>query len=133
MRGRSIAFAFFALALGAITSSRAYAVNFPANFAVDDAVPGAAFNIPVSIAFLPDGRFFVAEKRGRVYEVRNGVKQANPLWAGENEVLDVNDRGLLCVAVDPNYFQNHCIYLLYTVDPDSNGTDNNDDAFARLT
>jgi len=133
MRGRSIAFAFFALALGAITSSRAYAVNFPANFAVDDAVPGAAFNIPVSIAFLPDGRFFVAEKRGRVYEVRNGVKQANPLWAGENEVLDVNDRGLLCVAVDPNYFQNHFIYLLYTVDPDSNGTDNNDDAFARLT
>jgi PKD repeat protein len=133
MRGRSIAIAFFALALGAMTSSRAIAVTFPTNFAVDDAVPGAAFNVPTSIAFLPDGRFFVTEKRGRVYEVRNGVKQPNPLWANENEVLDVNDRGLLCVAADPNYFQNHFIYLLYTVDPDSNGNDNNDDAFARLT
>src|SRR5262245_54945988 len=47
----------------------------PPSFAVDDAVPGAGFVTPVGIAFLPDGRFFVAEKQGRVFEVRNGVKR----------------------------------------------------------
>jgi glucose/arabinose dehydrogenase len=105
----------------------------PPNFAVDDAAPGANFVVPTAMAFRPDGSFLVTEKRGRVYEVRGGVKQANPVWNGEAEVLDQHDRGLLGIAVDPNYFVNHFIYLLYTVDPDSNNTDTNDDAFGRLT
>ncbi len=105
----------------------------PANFAVEDAAPGAGLTVPTAIAFLPDGRFFVTEKRGRVYEVRNGVRQANPTVSIENEVLNANDRGLLGIAVDPNYYVNHYLYLLYTVDPDSNGTETNNDAFARLT
>jgi len=133
MRGRRFALLALALLGSATLPAISRAVTFPTNFAVDDAVPGAGFNVPTSIAFLPDGRFFVAEKAGRVFEVRNGVKQSNPLWDGQNEVLNVNDRGLLCVAVDPHYFVNHFIYLLYTVDPDSNGDDSNDDAFARLT
>jgi glucose/arabinose dehydrogenase len=126
---------FCAAALAAILSSgvaRATPV-VPSGFAVDDAAPGAVFVVPTAMAFLPDGRFLVAEKRGRVYEVRGGIRQPNPLWSRENEVLDQHDRGLLGLAVDPNYFVNHYIYLYYTVDPDSDGNDLNDDAFCRLT
>ena len=118
----------------AACSSRASADPIvPPSFAVDDAAPGAGFVVPTGIAFLPDGRFFVAEKRGEVWEVRNGIKQPAPIWNAQNEVLDQHDRGLLGIAVDPNYFVNHFIYFLYTVDPDSNGNDTNDDAYARLT
>jgi glucose/arabinose dehydrogenase len=120
--------------LAAASASAAFAVpDPPDNFEIEDAAPGAGFSVPISMAFLPDGRFFVGEKRGRVYEVRNGVRQADPTVAIENEVLNANDRGLLGIGVDPNYYVNHYIYLLYTVDPDSNGTETNNDAFGRLT
>lgn len=126
--------ALLALApLAALSSLASADPIVPPNFAVDDAAPGAAFVVPTGMAFLPDGRFFVTEKRGEVWEVRNGIKQPTPIWNGQSEVLDQHDRGLLGIAVDPNYFQNHFLYLLYTVDPDSNGSDTNDDAFARLT
>jgi glucose/arabinose dehydrogenase len=121
------------LGLLAIASPARCAPILPAGFAVDDAAPGAAFEVPTAIAFLPDGRFLVAEKRGRVYEVRDGIRQPNPLIAIESEVLSQNDRGLLGLAVDPHYFSNHYIYLYYTVDPDSDGVDLNTYAFNRLT
>ena len=92
MRGRLRSATFVtlvSLALPAVLAPRAGAAPVaPANFAITDAVPGANFDTPTGIAFLPDGRFFVALKSGRVYEVRNGVKQATPTWVGENEVLD---------------------------------------------
>jgi glucose/arabinose dehydrogenase len=92
--------------------------SLPANFVVENAVPGVAFDIPTSVAYFPDGSMLVSEKRGRVWRVTNGVRAASPLWAHENEVLDQHDRGLLCVAVDPNYATNRHVYMLYTVDPD---------------
>jgi glucose/arabinose dehydrogenase len=57
---------------------------------------------------------FVAEKQGRLLVV-------DPHRATPTEVLDISnhvntfdDRGLLGVAVDPNYKRNHFVYLLYT-------------------
>ena len=105
----------------------------PANFVVEDVAAGAAFVTPVQVVWLPDGRMLVVEKRGRIQVVKNGVKNAQPMWQGDNEVLNQQDRGFLSVAVDPHYFVNHYIYLLYTVDSDSNGTDNNAYGFGRLT
>lgn len=104
----------------------------PADFVAESVAPGASFNTPTGIAFRPDGSLLVAEKRGRVYVVDGGFKVPTPLWSRENEVLDQQDRGLLDVAVDPNYASNRYIYLLYTVDPDSNGVDNNSDGFGRI-
>ncbi|HET7224378.1 MAG TPA: PQQ-dependent sugar dehydrogenase [Candidatus Eisenbacteria bacterium] len=117
----------------ALLPACARATVVPANFVVEEFAPGAVFDTPTGITFLPDGRLLVCEKRGRVWMVTNGVKAASPLWAADNEVLNNGDRGLLDVAVDPHYYQNHYIYLLYTVDPDSNGVDDNDDAWGRLT
>src|SRR6185369_10306013 len=81
---------------------------------------------------LPDGRYFVAEKRGRVLLVNNGVVQSTPVIDIQGDVLDYEDRGLLCVEADPNFASNHYIYLLYTVDVDG-GADDNVIAFGRLT
>lgn len=111
----------------------ARATTAPTDFVVENAAPTAGFINPVAIAFTPDGRLLVAEKRGVIRVVRNGVRFPQPMWGGEQEVLNNGDRGLLGIAVDPHYTTNHFVYLLYVVDPDSNGVDDEDDSFGRLT
>jgi glucose/arabinose dehydrogenase/PKD repeat protein len=113
--------------------SAAAAPNVPDGFIVQSAVPGTVFDTPTGIAYLPDGRLLVAEKKGTVWMVQNGTKLPTPFWSRPDEVLDAADRGLLDVAVDPNFVSNRFVYFLYTVDPDSDGVDTNDDAFGRLT
>src|SRR5204862_4508854 len=70
----------------------------PPNFVVEDVAPGAGFVVPVQATWLPDGRMLVVEKRGRIQVVKNGIKNAQPMWQGDNEVLDQQDRGFLSVA-----------------------------------
>jgi glucose/arabinose dehydrogenase len=111
----------------------ACAVTVPSGFVVESAAPGAVFDTPVGIAFFPSGRLLVGEKSGRLFTISNGVVFPTPLWDGRREVLNIGDRGLLDVAVDPNYVTNHYIYLLYTVDPDSDDADTPITAFSRLT
>lgn len=131
---RVLGSAVLALSLLALQPRASAALTLIASgFTAENATPAAVWDTPVAIAFLPDGRYLVAEKRGVVWMVTNGVKSATPLWDRQNEVLDVNDRGLLDIAVHPDYLQNHLVYFLYTVDPDSNGVDNNDEAWGRLT
>ena len=125
-----------ALVLGAAltitAAASASAQNLPAGFTVEDAVPGAGFTVPTCIAFMPDGRMLVGEKAGQVWVVRNGVKRTTPMLAIQPKVLNDVDRGLLDVAVDPNYAVNHFVYFLFTVDPDSDGVDTNSDGYGRL-
>lgn len=111
-------------------SGEARAIQLPSGF-VSEALP-FVFDVPTAMCFLPDGRLLVAEKGGIVYLVDGNQRHA--LWVHEEEVLNTDDRGLLAVAIDPQYAVNRRIYFLLTVDPDSNGIelDNYDDAFARL-
>ena len=135
MSGRLMLCALGSAVLSLCAMSPAFAVPaMPPQFTWDEIAPGAGWNTPVGIAFFPGGRMLVAEKRGRVYTVSNNVRSVNPLWQSENEILDNGDRGLLGIAVDPRYngTTNRWIYLMYTVDPDSNANETNDDAFARL-
>ena len=108
------------------------AVTVPASFIVENAVPGVSFVVPTSLAFLPDGRFIVCEKRGIVWMVEGGIRRATPVWSATSEVLDNSDRGLLDVAVDPDFVHNRYVYFLYEVDPDSDGVDTNVYSFGRL-
>ncbi len=115
-----------------LVASGTGSVSVPPGFVVESLGPNLGFTSPTCMAFLPDGRLLVGEKRGRLYLVENGIKQQTPIWSEEKEVLNPYDFGLMSVAVDPQYFQNHFIYLLYTVDPDSNGIDIEDHGFGRL-
>lgn len=122
-----------ALFIGAellLGASPAPAVDLPPGFVVET-VP-FTFDVPTAIDFLPDGALLVAEKGGIVYVVRGN--QRWPMWVHEEEVLNTDDRGLLGIAVDPDFAVNRRLYFLLTVDPDSNGVelDNYDDTYARL-
>lgn len=68
---------------------------------------------PTSMAFAPDGRIFVTEKSGRVRVIKNGALLPAPFI----QLTDVNiygDRGLHGIALDPDFFENGHVYLLYT-------------------
>ncbi len=96
----------------AVTASAAAA--WPPNFTTFPI--GSNWNQPVGIAFASDGRMFVWEKAGRVWNVENGVKGAAPLIDLSEEVGNWGDYGLLGFAVDPDFATNGHIYLLYVVD-----------------
>jgi glucose/arabinose dehydrogenase/PKD repeat protein len=105
----------------------------PPKFVVENAVPGAPFNLPTCIAFLPDGRLLVGEKAGKVWVVKNGIRHPVPMWSREREVQTIGDCGLMSIAVDPAYSLNRFVYFLYTADPDSNNVDTDPYSFGRLT
>jgi glucose/arabinose dehydrogenase len=71
---------------------------------------------PVGLCFADDGRMFVWERGGRVWNVEHGVKAAAPLIDLSEEVGAWRDFGLLGFALDPYFYENGFIYLLYVVD-----------------
>jgi glucose/arabinose dehydrogenase len=121
------------LCLFALTASPALAAPAAApGFVVENAVPGSHIEAPVGLAFTPDGRLLVADVPGRVWVIENGVQLPTPMWAHEAEVEINGDCGLLGMALDPDFAHNRRIYLLYAVDPDSNGVDDDSVHFGRL-
>lgn len=111
--------------------SPAGAITLPPDFVAEN-VTAQPFDLPTAIAFSPTGRMFVAEKAGRVWAVTNGVRDAAPIVDLSAKVLSDGDHGLLGLAVDPSFLTNRRLYLLYTVDPDSDGVDVGVPAFGRL-
>jgi glucose/arabinose dehydrogenase len=75
-------------------------------------------NAPTALDWTPDGRYIlVAEKSGGVRVVDNGVLRPTPLIDLSSQVNDVQDRGLLGIAIHPNFGVTPYVYLLYTYDP----------------
>ena len=72
---------------------------------------------PTSFAIAPDGRIFVTEKAGKVRVVQDGELLPDPFIDLTNEVNDTADRGLLGIAVHPNWPSTPYVYLAYTYDP----------------
>lgn len=73
----------------------------------------SGLSAPTSMAFAPDGRLFVTEQGGTLRVVANDQLLATPFLSLN---VDSNgERGLLGVAVDPQFPSNHYIYVYYTV------------------
>jgi glucose/arabinose dehydrogenase len=69
--------------------------------------------IPWDIAFLPDGRALVTERKGRVRLLdRAGHVQPKPV--ARIAVSMVGEGGLLGLALDPHFARNHFVYLYFT-------------------
>ncbi len=75
---------------------------------------------PVGLTFAPDGRIFIWQENGIVRIFKNGVLLPTPFINLGNRVNTVNDRGLLGLALDPNFATNGYVYLLYTYEDAGN-------------
>ena len=71
-------------------------------------------NQPTSLAFVPGGRLLIAEEAGVVRVYKNGALNATPALDIRARVCSDGERGLMAVAVDPQFESNHFIYVYYT-------------------
>jgi aldose sugar dehydrogenase len=66
--------------------------------------------VPWALAFLPDDRMIFTERGGKV----NILEGQNVKNVGTINVTQNTESGLLGIAVDPHFNENHYIYLYYT-------------------
>jgi glucose/arabinose dehydrogenase len=71
-------------------------------------------NFPVAMAFTPDGRLFYTEKATGNVRLLNaeGSSQLEPVIHLDTDVLV--ERGMLGIALDPNYTENGYIWVFHT-------------------
>lgn len=94
--------------------SSAIAQTPPSGFTIRSL--GSDWIRPVGLTFAKDGRMYVWEKAGRVWIVENDVKASVPFIDISDEVGDWRDHGFLGFALDPDFYTNGFVYLLYAVD-----------------
>jgi glucose/arabinose dehydrogenase len=99
-------------------------LTFVASATDGDRYPGvgvetvaANLQIPWSIDWIPDGAALFTERGGSLRIIRDGVLASDPLLSLS---VSSGEGGLLGVAVDPDFGDNHYIYLYYS----TRGTDN---------
>src|SRR5262245_2902549 len=90
-------------------------VTLPAGFQESVAIDGLTF--PTNFRFASDGRIFVAEKSGLI-KVFDNLSDTTPTIFADlrSQVDDYWDRGLLGLALDPNFPTAPYVYVLYTYD-----------------
>src|SRR4051794_34370515 len=78
---------------------------------------------PTVLQFAPDGRIFVGQKNG-VIKVFQSLSDTNPITVADlsTNVDDYWDRGLLGMALAPNFPSDPHIYVLYAYDAPIGGT-----------
>jgi glucose/arabinose dehydrogenase/PKD repeat protein len=70
---------------------------------------------PTGLAFTPDGRLLVTTQTGKLRVIQNGALLANAALDLTARICANSERGVLSVAVDPNFSVNRFIYLFYTL------------------
>lgn len=89
----------------------AHAATFPAGFTFSKYAEGLL--VPTSMTFAPDGRLFVAEQSGAIRIIQNGVLLSTPF--ATLSVDDSGERGLIGIALDPQFSSNGYVYVYHTL------------------
>lgn len=104
-----------------VTAAAPAAAAVPADFA--DSVVISGLTAPTNAAFAPDGRVFVAEKSGLVKVFDSPSDPTATVFADlRAQTHDFWDRGLLGLAVDPQFPARPYVYVAYTRDAEPGGT-----------
>ncbi len=74
----------------------------------------ATIGEPIALAFTPDGRLLIASQLGQLRVYKNGALLQAPALNISSKICTNSERGLLGVAVDPNFSTNRYVYLFYT-------------------
>jgi glucose/arabinose dehydrogenase/PKD repeat protein len=83
----------------------------------------SGLNQPTAVRFSPDGRVFVAEKSGLIKVFDNLTDTTPTVFADlRTRVHNFWDRGLLGLALAPNFPTDPWVYVLYTLDAAIGGT-----------
>jgi PKD repeat protein/glucose/arabinose dehydrogenase len=100
---------------GAQTATDTAVATLPSNF--QESIVFSGLNHPTALRFASDGRVFVAEKSGLI-KIFDNLSDSTPTVFADlrTNVHDFWDRGLLGLALDPNFPASPYVYVLYTYD-----------------
>jgi glucose/arabinose dehydrogenase len=84
---------------------------YPQNFTQVLVVNGVTN--PTAMAFAPDGRIFIAEQAGKLRVVKDNALLVTPFI--QLTVNATGERGLIGIAIDPDFATTNHVYLYYTV------------------
>lgn len=102
---------WFALLASSPATSQAAPNALPSGFTRQTL--GAGLILPTAMTFEKNGRIFVTEKGGAIRVIRgNGTLRSKPLHTFSVDTF--SERGLLGIALAPNYSTNGFIYVYYT-------------------
>jgi glucose/arabinose dehydrogenase/chitodextrinase len=77
---------------------------------------------PVGLTWAPDGRMFIWQRDGVVRILKNGALLPTPFINISSQVNSFLDRGMLGLALHPNFAENGFVYLLFTREEGGNPT-----------
>lgn len=88
----------------------------PATSLPDDFTDSPVTNVPAptALAFTPDDRLLIASRPGELRVYESGALVPAPALDLKSEICDNKERGLLGLAVDPDFVSNKYVYLYYT-------------------
>lgn len=72
----------------------------------------SGLNGPSGFEIAPDGRIFILERTGTIKVVKNGSLLSTPF--ADLPSVATGDRGLIGLAFDPDFTNNHYVYFYYT-------------------
>jgi uncharacterized repeat protein (TIGR01451 family) len=114
MRSRRTIFAA-AVLLAFLQAIRVGAATLPPGF--QETIVFSGLTRPTAVRFAPDGRIFVAEKSGLIKVFASLSSPTPTIFADlRTEVDDYWDRGLLGLALHPNFPATPSVYVLYSYD-----------------
>src|SRR2546425_12037770 len=103
------------MAMATVGASTATASTLPANF--QDSIALSGLTYPMSVRFASDGRVFVAEKSGRILVYSSLSGPTSSVFADlTTNVHNFWDRGLMSIALAPNFPTDPYVYALYAYD-----------------
>jgi len=95
--------------LGLTTGVISLPVGFSAHAVAQNLV------VPTDFDFFPDGQILVGERSGVVRRLSADGSKSTVVVDLKQRLNDAHDRGMVAVAVDPDFDENGYIYVVYTV------------------
>ena len=114
------AFTLLIACLALALPSGAAALTLPPGFEQTTVISG--LRAPTAIEFAPNGRVFVAEKSG-IVKTFESIDDTTPTVFADlrTQVYNYSDRGLLSLAVDPDFPAEPYVYVFYVYDAEIGG------------
>ncbi len=101
------------LAIGGMVLMRTQASDKPDNQSFKITTIAQGLEYPWGMAFLPDGRFLVSEREGRLRLVGDDGLDDEPITGLPDNMYIEGQGGLLDVVVHPDFEQNKLVYFSY--------------------
>lgn len=87
-------------------------ISLPDDFSAASVVGG--LTVPTAFDFLPDGRILIAQKSGLVKVTSDEGLEPDPVLDLRSRVNAQYFRGLVAIAVDPEFARNRLVYVVYS-------------------